>query len=265
MRSIADRRWAVVFEESPALSPPDWRWRRARRAVYKPFDALRRPNDGPTQDAVDLLKDRLFGRPPAAGTPLAAAAAVYEGDGPSRWLLEAHVLTGRTTRSVARKVGLGHPVVAAYEAVFFDVRHRLKAAFWLMQHVPGIGAVLGIRPDDLGAIWRRAGYRGGRPWLDVVYAATSGVGRDELSPEVRDRVEIHVGFGLPLAAHGPPPGGAAAPAAPGGGERPAAVRLPHEARPPPRGLTAMAGEVARPGTAPRSPLGGTWPCRTTAA
>jgi hypothetical protein len=177
----------------PAVRPPHWRWLRAADLAANPARRPARANDRPTRRSAAFIRARTTGGSPGpADAPLAAAVGLYEENGPTRWRLEATVLTGMPTAAVARKLGLGLPVVRAYEAMFFDVRARLSAAGWVADHTFGLGPHLGFGPDDLGPLWAWVGYTRGEHALDRVVAVTTGSGRGEYPGEELEAAELLV-------------------------------------------------------------------------
>ncbi|MDB5312325.1 MAG: hypothetical protein JWO38_6527 [Gemmataceae bacterium] len=182
-------------------SPPHWRWDRARVLAADPVRGKDWDDDQQTIAAVEFLMGRARNDgPPSADPALAAAAALFETNGPSRWLLEANVLTGRPAAAVAGKLGLDPPVVTRFEQLFFDVRPWLSTGIWVLAHACGSGPHTGFAPDDLGNLWRWVAFNQGEPMLDLVHAVTTGAGRERYTAEELEAAELVVGVArLPIS------------------------------------------------------------------
>lgn len=84
--------------------------------------------------------------------------------------MEARVLAGQAPADVALKAGVSPPAVAAYEAVFFDVRTRLGATDFVLHTLIGAPAAAW----DYARAWRFFGYVGGPVVLEEVLRMRSG-------------------------------------------------------------------------------------------
>jgi len=82
--------------------------------------------------------------------------------------LEAWILAASHPEFIAERCNLSVEVVAAYEAVFFDVRPYLDATGYIFHRVIGRPITHGFSLDDLGSIWRFFGYMRGRHTLEVL-------------------------------------------------------------------------------------------------
>jgi hypothetical protein len=124
-----------VLPSSP-LRPLDARWRLASELIRQ---GIRRPRrrwcDPWTRRALRFLRHaaRVGGpdHPKVVRKDPALAGALGLRSGPdqlSRLAVEARLLAGQSDEVIARRGALPAEVVTVYEAVFFNVRHRLDAA-----------------------------------------------------------------------------------------------------------------------------------------
>lgn len=191
MKEVETAFTASRLVASLALSPPHWRWARATLLAANPGREI------PGTDAVTLaasafIRDRTRGTTKKVNRDRVNAADLFESDAAPRWRLEAMILTGLPTKQVAQKVGLEYETVETYEGLFFDVRSRLQAGSWIAAHTFGMKPFTGFGPDDLGALWRWVGYRRGEHALDLVYAVTTGTGRERYSVKDLEAAELFV-------------------------------------------------------------------------
>ena len=106
---------------------------------------------------------RLARRYPA----LAEAHCLYRSAEPLRRAeLEARLLAGEDDATVAAKVGLSAPGVAMYHDVFFDIRPRLGADFYILDVVLRGQAWYVPDPDDHGLLLKLFAYQLGAPFID---------------------------------------------------------------------------------------------------
>jgi hypothetical protein len=80
--------------------------------------------------------------------------------------LEARLLAGESDEDVAHKLGLSPAGVAAFHAVFFDVRSHLAAHVYIQGVVLGGKALGNLPADDPGLILKALGYDMGGPGVD---------------------------------------------------------------------------------------------------
>jgi hypothetical protein len=100
------------------------------------------------------------------------ARRLAEGEGPAAWELQSWLLAGEGDEQVAGHCGLPTRAVAAYEALFFNVRPRLSARDWVLSRAIWGGHTLSLTMPDLGVVLRSIGYFAGPLVLEVVLAAT---------------------------------------------------------------------------------------------
>ena len=110
-------------------------------------------------------RSRLARRYPA----LAEAHDLYTSAEPLRRAeLEARLLAGEDDATVGAKVGLSAPGVAMYHDVFFDIRPRLGADFYILDVVLRGQAWYVPDPDDHGLLLKLFAYQLGGPYVDVL-------------------------------------------------------------------------------------------------
>ena len=158
-------------EWDPSL-PPHWRSLCARSLAEG--EDTEWPSDDPVVQectqyvhAVAAAKDdaelvAVRNRWPA----LAAAHEIAQRDEPGRWELEARLLAGQSDEEIAAQCNIPAEVVNWHEALFCNVRPRLRARAYLLNHVVGAGAQRGFRDDEVGNFWAWVAMGGGPLVLD---------------------------------------------------------------------------------------------------
>jgi len=101
---------------------------------------------------------------------------------PTRWAIEARILAGETDASIAKKVGCEPAVVAAYEAVFFDVRTKLQNSGYIINVVMADSVTKGLTERQYDLLWKLFAYSGGPYVLDAMISRFSDITRP-LRPE----------------------------------------------------------------------------------
>src|SRR5207248_10135692 len=82
--------------------------------------------------------------------------------------LEGRLLAGRGDAEVAAACGLTAAAVAAYHALFFDVRDGLGAPLWVVTHAVGPKHFDGLSEAVVDVILRRAGFLHGAGMVDLL-------------------------------------------------------------------------------------------------
>ena len=59
----------------------------------------------------------------------------YQPDHPLRWTVEARILAGESDLKIARRIGCGVEIIQTYEALFFNVREKLKRTDYIFNVV----------------------------------------------------------------------------------------------------------------------------------
>lgn len=89
------------------------------------------------------------------------AHQLYHDDSPTRWAMEAYLLSRETDAQIGFLLGCPPEVVEAYEALFFDVRSKLQHPDYIINVVIGPQIHQGLGSRDIGALWKLCGYQGG--------------------------------------------------------------------------------------------------------
>jgi hypothetical protein len=119
------------------------------------------------------------------------ARAIYTGDELFRAELEALVLADASVAQIADRCALPFETVSTYEQIFFDVRDRLGASSFILHCVIGPALGEGFSLNDIGTLWRYAGYMRGPHYLAALIQAFPGKRSQDLpatlptSPEER--------------------------------------------------------------------------------
>ena len=167
---------SLLWVAPAGLRPSDWRWQLARLSLQKRLP--RRPllRDPWVRRCRSFLRTecnkgqscRRSRREPS-DTVLSGAFGVRFGPDPLVAAeLEARVLAGSSPELIGEHCGLSAESVAAYEALFFDVRPLLEATSYILHRVIGRPIIDGFSLSDLGSIWRFFGYMRGRHTLEVL-------------------------------------------------------------------------------------------------
>jgi hypothetical protein len=158
-----DRRWqmAAYFDRNGRRTGRKWADPWVLRA-WRYLRAVRRAG----------TPERL---PPARRDPALVAALALRSDvEPLRRLaVEATLLAGMSDSAIARRTGLADEVIAAYEALFFDVRARLEATDHLVFLVVGPSLYDGSALDPARVI-KHLAYFGGPLVADALLALVAG-------------------------------------------------------------------------------------------
>jgi hypothetical protein len=165
------------FWLSPAgLRPPDWRWQLARLCLEGKLPRLPQLRDEWVQRCARFKRpDRVRStscrprRRASSDAILSEAARVrFASDPLITAELEAWILTASHPEFIAQRCNLSAEVVAAYEAVFFDVRPYLDVTGYIFHRVIGRPITHGFCLSDLGSIWKFIAYMRGRHSLEVL-------------------------------------------------------------------------------------------------
>ena len=167
----------TMFSAGPTdpWAEPARRWLRAEYLLGHGRWPMRR-DDGATREAWRFRRglgrcrgEAGRGRPAERFPEMAEAYAAYTAAEPLRRAeLEARLLAGQDDATVAAKVGLSAPGVAMYHDVFFDIRPRLGADFYILDVVLRGQAWYVPDPDDHGLLLKLFAYQLGGPYVDVL-------------------------------------------------------------------------------------------------
>lgn len=177
---------------------PDWRWQRACSIVERGGYATIKRDGELIQRTVHYIR-ALNCALTERGVRSAAKKhpdiflAFKTANEPTHRPLEikARTLAGQSNRAIAREVGLTVPAVAAYIALFFDVRERLEAKTWISRVAIGlpIDRVPSVETVMLLHAWRR-GPSVIDPWIDFLdhqeerHDLNTAIGRQRASLEL---------------------------------------------------------------------------------
>ncbi len=104
------------------------------------------------------------------------AKFIYEQQAPNgqalRSAIEARILARQTDEQIAQCTGCTPAAIAAYEALFFNVRDRLANVDFITHCVIGAPAA-GAKDEPLGRVWKLFGYRAGPQVLEAVLGGLS--------------------------------------------------------------------------------------------
>ena len=84
---------------------------------------------------------------------IVAAQEIAEHDGPIQWEIRARLLAGEGDEQIAARLELSPKTIDRYEVLFFNVRPRLRATFYLMSHAVGDGVYRGFEDDEVANFW----------------------------------------------------------------------------------------------------------------
>ncbi len=158
----------------------DWRWRCPAYLRNRLLPVPRGWMDAWVERAITFQEalDDCDGDPHhprlAEQDPVLAAAhgLQLDGDGPTRWHVEALLLAGEGDDSIAERTHIPADVIAAYASVFFDVRARLAQRSYILHQAINVNH---DRPEhEVGRAWKLLGYGGGPLVVDFL---AEGAGR----------------------------------------------------------------------------------------
>jgi hypothetical protein len=86
----------------------------------------------------------------------------------ARGTLEGRLLAGQSIEEVATACNLPSEAVAAYHALFFDVKDKLEARSYILNHAIGVLPCDELTEEDVDVILKRAGYLKGPVFLEWV-------------------------------------------------------------------------------------------------
>lgn len=160
------------------LRPVDWRWQRALSlAEQEPFPGRCTAQDDEFIRGARAYKIRLNqGREDKARQQYPAIWLAHQfslntaqNKDNDRLLLESRLLAGQADDAVAERMGWHRQAVAWYEAIFFNVRDRLKAKDYILKQILWPAIPTFDKGDDYGsreATLRGVGYFGGEAVLE---------------------------------------------------------------------------------------------------
>jgi len=157
--------WSSWLPDSP-FREPWWRWGCAGHHAEEKLPATTWPCDRHVRRLVRFIA----AADPTRDGRLWAAFDLFSGPPARRALLDAYLLTGKSSRVVAARTGVPPEVVAAYKTFFCDLAGRLRRGGWIACYLTGRGRYEDGGPN-IGSEWKVIGYRYGIHSLDAVVAA----------------------------------------------------------------------------------------------
>lgn len=103
---------------------------------------------------------------------------------PTRWVIEARILAGESADEIAIKLGTSSSIVAAYEAVFFDVRGMLANRDYITSVVMADAVTRGLSERQYDLLWKLFGYQGGSHVLDSVISKVTPTDKPNSAKDV---------------------------------------------------------------------------------
>lgn len=94
---------------------------------------------------------------------------------PLRWSIEARILAGESDEQIATRMGVDQGVIAAYEAVFFNVRGMLNNRDYVVNVIMADAVTRGLSERQYDLLWKMFGYHGGSYVLDAVISKFSPI------------------------------------------------------------------------------------------
>ena len=167
--------------ESP-FCPVDWRWRRAEWRARTKSRANERYDDPWTRLAARHFRKlqrthKNITRRQRLDADIVRAFEISARNDFFRAELDARILANQPIPEISHAVAIPESVIAAYEALFFDVRRRLQASGWIRHYVLGSQCWTSLQPHDVMWIWRYLGFHYGPIAVDYV---VRGVDHDSL-------------------------------------------------------------------------------------
>ncbi len=163
----------VVYHELMRVHPmrdPAWRWERAERLMEKKQKYCAETDDVLTGEALRFARAWVFKKRHGKLSELTERAPnmlfahdIYRKDGPTKWLLEARLLTRQTFKEIGRAMSMSTRAVAWYQAWFFNVSDRLDASVYIQKQI-----LKKPTPEDTDLLLKAFAYHGGPVVLDVV-------------------------------------------------------------------------------------------------
>ena len=163
------------FQRDNPFRPLDWRWRRAQHLVDTGGNYCRHRDDRVTGRAVEYLRalarcttDRRTAKLRQRMADIAQAHRLHVDGGVASCIVQAWILARRSTVETAGRAFLDVDEIATYEALFFDVRDRLNAKYFIhLQALGGSAAGKTCQQRNATAL-KLIAYYGGPSVLDAV-------------------------------------------------------------------------------------------------
>ena len=76
----------------------------------------------------------------------------------SRFAVEAHILAHQTNRQIGYRTGCAEEYIESYEAMFFNVREKLRHTEYILNFVFGGAVARGLKDREYDLLWKLMGY-----------------------------------------------------------------------------------------------------------
>jgi hypothetical protein len=174
-------------------TPLDWRWREAWAHVSPRPGVRQRLRADPGIHAAVVYLKGVIAEPELDWDqlPVAKAIKIFRQDEQICWKLEALILARQRTKAIATRLQILPDVALLYEAIFFDIRPRLRYPS-SVNELFGYSPHLGFAEDDLGTLWKWLAYHRGVHALDLALAVTIGEGRENFSQTALDDATVFI-------------------------------------------------------------------------
>jgi hypothetical protein len=191
-----------LIKKNP-FRPAAWRWLQAGYRLAHPDDSLRPPKDRWIERAIKIQMGLRAGKPREeimaidrqARHCLRAFELWSDDSRLTKTVVEARILADETTGEIARKFGIRHGTIEAYEKLFFDVRGKFKHSGYVFCTLLGHEYCDWSTMPSLAVVVKSVAYIYG-PWmLDAVLDHVTTSVRPEAAAEVG-----HVLRGIPFDA-----------------------------------------------------------------
>jgi hypothetical protein len=188
---------STVFLATNPFRPPDWRWHRAGQFIEARARRRREDDDWVVRArrfradlaraGGDICRHRLTLKHPE----LLGAYLLWEGEPHQRWEVEARLLAGQSDGDIVNRVGVEAGVVEAYEAVYLDVRARLRSSDSIAASVIGRRLYEALDVDDIETLWKTMAFLGGPLVLDAMIDNHTEI-QPAKNPNLADQIKLLV-------------------------------------------------------------------------
>lgn len=151
--------------------PPHWRWLRAIGVVNELQPRAGRKVDGVLgfkwiNQAIAFQKAKIEAVDEERRIAMAhnfpalfwANAAYEDENNPAKWEIEARILARCNNWEIGFHVGVAEEIVEAYEALFFNVRDKLRHSGYIMHSVMGPSVQRGLSEREFDLLWKMYAY-----------------------------------------------------------------------------------------------------------
>lgn len=152
--------------------PADWRWQRAAAIYERAPTAMpaSRQLDGPDgfaviNTAVKFMRELARARTEQARARLSEqrpgvfwAHRAWTSSNPMKFAIEAHILANSSDYSIGYRCNMPPQVIAAYEALFFNVREKLQHRSYIINCIIGPAIHRGLTEREYDLLWKLYGY-----------------------------------------------------------------------------------------------------------